>query len=65
MLLGEIEIRFDAGWLLFPCQHVLFVEFIAIVNFFEIELQLVVVGDGYVRAYKCALVIVESLAKCS
>ncbi len=39
------------------------VEFVAVINFFQIKLQLVVVGDGYVRSYECVLVVVKSLAK--
>jgi hypothetical protein len=51
-------------WLLFPCQHLLLVEEVAIVDFLQIKLELVIVGDGDVRSDKGALIIIEALPEC-
>ena len=58
-----VVVGFDGGRLLFPRQHFLLVESVAVVDFLQIELEFVVVGDGDVRPDEGALVVVEALPK--
>jgi hypothetical protein len=41
----------------------LFVETVDVVDFLQVELEFVVIGDGDIRSHKRALVVIESLSK--
>ncbi len=58
VLPGEFEIGFGGNGLLLPGEHVLFVEFVAVVDLLEIKLEFVFVGDGDIRSYEHNLVVV-------
>ncbi len=58
-----VVVGFDVGWLLLPRQHFLLVEAVAVVNFLQIKLEFVIVGDGDVRSNEGALVVVEVLSE--
>ena len=58
-----VVVGFDGRWLLLPRQHFLLVEAVAVVDFLQIKLEFVVVGDGDVRSNEGALVLVEALSE--
>jgi hypothetical protein len=41
----------------------LFVETVDVVDFLQVELEFVVIGDGDIRSHKRALVVIESLSE--
>jgi len=57
-------VGFDDGWLLLPRQQFLLVEAVAVLDFLQIKLEFVVVGDGDVRSDEGALVVIKALSKC-
>ncbi len=60
----QVVVDLCGYWLLFPHQHLLLVEAVAIVDFLQIKLELVLVGNGDVRSDKGTLIIIEVLSKC-
>jgi hypothetical protein len=62
--LCQVIVGLRGCWLLFPRQHLLLVEAVAIVDFLEIKLELVAISNGDVQSDKGALIIIEALPKC-
>ncbi len=62
--LRQVVVGLCGCWLLFSHQHLLLVEAVAIVDFLQIKLELVVVGNGDVRSDKGTLIIIKALPEC-
>jgi hypothetical protein len=60
----QVVVGLCGCWLLFPRQHLLLVKAVAIIDFLQIKLELVVVSDGDVRLDEGTLIIIKALPEC-
>ncbi len=60
----QVIVSLRGCWLLFPCQHLMLVEAVAIIDFLQIKLELVVVSNGDVQSDEGALIIIKVLPEC-
>ncbi len=62
--LHQVVVGLRGCWLLFPRQHLLLVKAVAIIDFLQIKLELVVLGDGDVRSDEGTSIIIKALPEC-